>query len=907
MASLPTGTVTFLFTDIEESTARWAEDEGAMRRELADHDAMLEGVVASHHGRIFKHTGDGICAAFERATDAVAASIDLQRRLAAGVLRLRVGLHTGEAIPEGGDYRGHALNVVARVMGAAPAGHILVSIATAELVGPRLPENAKLHDLGRYPLRGLPEPIRLFELEAPGLEAPFVSLSTTRLIGRTPPKPSTSFVGREGDLRAVADALEQNAIVTLCGVGGVGKTRLAFEVAARAEALDGGVWFAMLAPVDSEGVVHAVAAGVGAVPRRDQPVEHAIVEQLEGRAALIVLDNCEHCIETCARLTRSLTAALPALRVLATSREPLGVANEVVHHVRPLAAPESVESARESAAVALFVERACAARDDFTLGSDNLVAVSDLCSRLDGIPLALEMAAARMRSMSARDLLSRLDERFRLLRGRRGDAEIHHQSLEASVAWSFDLLDDGERCVLERLAIFGGSFDLDAAEAVCRLDDLTSLDAPDYVSALVDKSLVVAEQREGQLRYRLLETVKAFAAQRLADRGDRVRVAAAAAEYFSAWAWRCAGRLRGPEEGRVVSEINLEFDNLRAVEQWAIGAGRTDLVIDLLEALFDYALWRDRAECCDWARAAIERGNETDPRLAAAYGYIALASPLWSKEQGAAIRKGISLYERAESELGSCWPLRLAFATGLLRFVGRQIDDPSRNLATFTAQIRLADEQDNGIASVYLCCVHSIALAAAGRVDEALRPTQEATSRAASVGAPTALALALASEARLERFTDLDRSEELLEQALVLASSVESRRLVASVLGRLVDVRAQHAEPAAAILWLVGLLEDRRGWASSVEPETILTYLMGSLIRLGARDAAACVLGAVQGRGHGRTPSAAERQQIQAAQEQLARSMGPAQLRRATHAGLGLADDELVHLARDTMAQVKTP
>ena len=539
-SELPSGTVTFLFTDIEESTPRWAEDEGAMRRALADHDAMLEAVVAYHRGRIFKHTGDGICAAFERATDAVAASVDLQRRLAEAVLRLRVGLHTGEAIPEGGDYRGHALNVVARVMRAAPAGHILVSLATAELVGPHLAEHEKLHDLGRYPLRGLPEPIRLFELEAPGLEAPFASLSTTRLIGRTPPTPSTSFVGRDGDLRAVADALERNAIVTLCGVGGVGKTRLAFEVAARAEAFDGDVWFAMLAPVDSEGVVHAVAAGVGAVPRRDQPVEHAIVEQLEGRAALIVLDNCEHCIETCARLTRSLTAALPALRVLATSREPLGVAGEVVHHVRPLAAPESVESARESAAVALFVERACAARDDFTLGSDNLAAVSDLCSRLDGIPLALEMAAARMRSMSARDLLARLDERFRLLRGRRGDSEIHHQSLEASVAWSFDLLDDGERCVLERLAIFGGSFDLDAAEAVCRLDDRTSFDAPDYVSALVDKSLVVAEQRDGQLRYRLLETVKAFAAQRLADRGDRVRVAAAAAEYFSAWAWRCA-------------------------------------------------------------------------------------------------------------------------------------------------------------------------------------------------------------------------------------------------------------------------------------------------------------------------------------------------------------------------------
>ena len=234
-------------------------------------------------------------------------------------------------------------------------------------------------------------------------------------------------------------------------------------------------------------------------------------------------------------------------------------------------------------------------------------------------------------------------------------------------------------------------------------------------------------------------------------------------------------------------------------------------------------------------------------------------------------------------------------------------DDPSHLLATLTAQLRLADEQDSGIAAVYLCCVHSIVLAAIGRVDEALRPTQEAISRAGSVGAPTALALALANEARLVRLTDLDRSEELLEQALVLASSVESRRLVASVLGTLVDVRAHHAEPAAAILWLVGLLEDRRGWASSADPETILTYLIGSLIRLGARDAAACVLGAVQGRGHGRTPSAAERQQIQAAQEQLARSMDPAQLRRATHAGLGLTDDELVRLARDAMAQVKPP
>jgi predicted ATPase/class 3 adenylate cyclase/DNA-binding winged helix-turn-helix (wHTH) protein len=908
-SDLPSGTVTFLFTDIEHSTARWAEHEDAMRRELRHHDATVESVLGSHHGRLFKHTGDGICAAFERATDAVAASIELQRRLAGSPLRVRVGLHTGEATPERGDYRGPSLNVVARVMRAAPAGHVLMSNATAELVESRVPEDVELLHLGRYPLRGLAEPVRLFELHAPGLEAPFATQSTRGFIGQTRAAPSTSFVGRDRELQAVADALERTAVVSLCGVGGVGKTRLALEVAARAEGFDGGISFAALAPVASDGVVHAVAAAVGAVPRRDQAIEEAIVEQLEGRACLIVLDNCEHCLHTCAELALWLTAALPSVRILATSREPLGVAGEVVHQVRPLAAPKRPESARESAAVALFVDRARAARDDFALGPDNVGAVSDLCSRLDGIPLALEMAAARMRSMSPKDLLARVDERFRLLKGRRGDAEGHHRSLEASVAWSFDLLDHSERCLLERLAIFGGTFDLDAVEAVCHLDEFAPDGIPDQLCALVDKSLVVAEPRDGQLRYRLLETVKAFAAQALDERGDRDRLSLAAAEYLNAWTWRCAQRIRGPEEGRAVSAVNLEFDNLRMVAQSAIGAGRTEIVIDLLEALFDDAIWRDRAECYEWARAAIEHGDDEDPRLAAAYGYIALASPLWSQAQGEAIRKGVALYERAEPDLGPCWPLRLAFVTGIMRFMGDSIQafaDPSHLSATLTSQLRLADEQDSAFAAVYLCCTHSVALVSVGRTDEGREYAHQASRRAASAGAPTALALALASEARLERLTNVGRAEEMLEQALVLASSVESRRLVASVLGTLVDVRARHADPTAAVLWLVGLLDDRRGWASSAEPETILTYVIGLLIRLGARDAAGQMLGAVQGRDDRRIRTAAERLQLEAARDHLARSMDRAHLQRAVDAGRGLSDEALVRLARDAIASVQS-
>ena len=455
-AAAPSGVVTFLFTDVEGSTRRWEADADAMRAALAAHDEVLRTAIEAHDGFLFSHTGDGVVAAFASPRSAVDAAVAAQRALE---LPVRMGLATGEAELRDGDYFGTVLNRAARVMAAGHGGQILVAESTAVLLS-----GVDLLDLGPRRLRDVSAPVGVFQVRAPGLRTEFPSL---RGVDSNPGnlRPAiTSLIGRDAEVSNLQAALRSHRLVTLAGVGGVGKTRLALEVATQlADEFVDGVWFFELAAVaDPAAVPDAVAAVLGITQQPGKSVGESVASALEGRSRLLVFDNCEHVVDSVADLVAAILAASATVKVLATSREGIGVADEFFWRVPSLDV---------GAAVELFVERAQSMVSD-TL-ADEATAVEDVCRRLDGIPLAIELAASRMASMTAAEVRDRLDDRFKLLVGSRRGLE-RHQTLRHAVAWSYDLLDDAEKTVLERCSVFAGGFDLQSACAVAGSDGSTT-------------------------------------------------------------------------------------------------------------------------------------------------------------------------------------------------------------------------------------------------------------------------------------------------------------------------------------------------------------------------------------------------------------------------------------------------
>ncbi len=496
-AAAPSGVVTFLFTDIEGSTRRWEADADAMRAALLAHDKVLRTAIEEHGGWLFSHTGDGVVAAFASPRSAADAAVAAQRAVE---LPVRMGIATGEAELRDGDYFGTVLNRAARVMAAGHGGQILVADSTAVLLS-----GVDLLELGPRRLRDLPIPITMFQLQAAGLRREFPSL---RGVDSNPGnlRPAiTSLIGRDAEVSNLQAALRSHRLVTLAGVGGVGKTRLALEVATQlADEFVDGVWFFELAAVaDPAAVPDAVAAVLGITQQPGKSVSESVASALEGRSRLLVFDNCEHVVDSVADLVAAILAASATVKVLATSREGIGVADELLWRVPSLDV---------GAAVELFVERAQSMVSD-TL-ADEATAVEDVCRRLDGIPLAIELAASRMASMTAAEVRDRLDDRFKLLVGSRRGLE-RHQTLRHAVAWSYDLLDDAEKTVLERCSVFAGGFDLKSACAVAGSDDIDDYAVLDLLDALVRKSLLVADRSSGRTRFSMLETIRQFAEEQL--------------------------------------------------------------------------------------------------------------------------------------------------------------------------------------------------------------------------------------------------------------------------------------------------------------------------------------------------------------------------------------------------------
>ncbi len=571
-SSPPSGTVTFLFTDIQGSTKLWEQAPDAMRLALARHDALLRQSIEVQGGYVFKTIGDAFCAAFPTAAQALEAALTAQLALAVEPwetetpLLVRMALHTGDAEERGGDYFGQALNRVARLMATGHGGQTLLSSAACEAVQDTLLPSVSLLDLGRRRLKDLGRPEQVYQVCHPALPdtfAPLRSLDNVRLPNNLPQQ-ATSLVGREAQVAEVKTLLGRTRLLTLTGMGGSGKTRLSLQAAA--DLLDGegdGVWLVELAALSDPALVpQAVADVLGVKEQPEQSVERTLLDWLKTKRLLIVLDNCEHLVAACASLAAAVLKSCPGVHLLASSREALNVMGEQVYRVPALA---------QGDAVRLFAERAQAVQPSFLVTNANAPAVSAVCSRLDGIPLALELAAARVRSLTVEDINVRLDSRFRLLTGGLRTALPRQQTLRALVDWSYDLLTESEKTVLRRLSVFAGGWPLDAAAAVCAGEDAAGEGVDDWevldlLTSLLDKSLVTYDDQKA--RYSLLETVRQYAKDRLEEEGEAEAVQTRAAAWFLELAEKAEPNLQGPEQAGWLSRLEMDHDNLRAALAW---------------------------------------------------------------------------------------------------------------------------------------------------------------------------------------------------------------------------------------------------------------------------------------------------------------------------------------------------
>lgn len=583
---MPTGTVTFLFTDIEGSTRLWEAHSESMREALARHDVLVRDAIVANDGVIFKTMGDAFCAAFASSGAAVAAAVAAQRAILGErwpdqtQIRVRMAVHTGAVESRGGDYFGQPLNRVARLLAAGHGGQVLLSLAAQELARDALPAGVTLQDMGERRLKDLIRPERIFQLVAPGLPAEFPPLRTLDVRRHGLPIQLTSFVGREREMQQVRALLRSSRLVTLTGTGGAGKTRLAMQVGADCiDEFPDGAWLVELAPLsDAALVAQSVAAVLGVKEAPGVPVATTLVRELEDRQLLVILDNCEHLVEAAARLCETLLAHCAGVRILATSREALRSPGEVGYRVPSLAAPDpgsnrEVESLTQYAAVQLFIDRAVAAHSTFRVDNVNAPAVASLCFHLDGIPLAIELAAARVKSMTADEINERLGQRFRLLTGGSRTALPRHQTLRALIDWSYDLLSDPERDLFARLSIFAGGWTLRAAEQVCGGSGVSGESIVGLLASLADKSLLQVEEREGATRYRLLETVRQYARDRLLEMGEDASWRNRHLAYFAAWADDVYPRLGSADQPRLIEQLEAEHDNLRAALAWSSGEG----------------------------------------------------------------------------------------------------------------------------------------------------------------------------------------------------------------------------------------------------------------------------------------------------------------------------------------------
>ena len=620
----PSGTVTFLFTDIEGSTRLWEHQPADAREALARHDALAADRIAVHAGVLVKSrgAGDSLFAVFARATDAVQAALALQLALwsETPLLRARMALHTGEAQERDGDYYGPAVNRCARLRAIAHGGQILLSLPAEELARDTLPAGASLRDLGEQRLRDLARPERVFQLCHPDLPSDFPALKSLDALPNNLPRQLTSFVGREPEIAQVRELLDATRLLTLTGAGGSGKTRLVLQAAA--DVLDqypDGVWFVDLAPITDPALVpQTVASALTVREEAGKPLAQSVTEYARPKQFLLVLDNCEHLLDACARFADALLRACPHVKLLATSREALAVPGETSWRVPKLSLPQagalpSLEALTQFEAVRLFLDRAGSVLPGFAVTNANAPAVAQVCHRLDGIPLALELAAARVKVLSVEQIALRLDDRFRLLTGGSRTVLPRQQTLHAALDWSYELLTDQEKALLARLSVFAGGWRLEAAESVCAGDPIEEWEVLDLLARLVDKSLVSAEMQGEQERYNLLETVRQYGQERLLESGGQGAVRRRHRDWFVTYAeQQIAFLLSGSHEASAIERLEEEYANLRSAFDEALrGTDDSDALARLAGSLYWFWTGHHASEGRQMLAAAVAYAKAT--------------------------------------------------------------------------------------------------------------------------------------------------------------------------------------------------------------------------------------------------------------------------------------------------------
>ncbi len=588
MPGLPTGTVTFLFTDIQGST-RLLESLGDRYANLqTDYRQLLRDALREQGGQEIDTQGDAFFAVFPRARDAIAAALAVQRACKArawperATVRLRMGLHTGEPLGSEAGYVGMDVHRAARICAAAHGGQILLSQTTRDLVEHDLPKGISLRDLGTHRLKDLARPQRLFQVVAEDLPADFPLLKSLDVLPNNLPVQLTSFIGRERETAEAKRALSATRLLTLVGAGGSGKTRLALRVAADlVDRFPDGVWLVDVAPLSNPALVPQTVASVMRIPEDPKrPVTETLCDALHYKSLLLVLDNCEHVLVACAQLAHALLQSCPDLRVLATSREAMGIAGEAIWPVPTLALPDpqrapTPERLAQNEAVGLFIDRARSVQPAFEFTHGNASAVAEVCRQLDGIPLAIELAAARTKVLSVEQIAARLDDRFRLLAAGSRTAPPRHQTLRAAMDWSHDLLSEREQTLLRRLSVFAGGFALEAVESICGGHGIHETEVLDLLTHLVDKSMVLVKETDGtEARYRLLETIRQYAAEKLAAYGELASIRTRHRDWFLAFSERVEPRLRETNQEVWLERLAAELDNLRAALEWCKTEGR---------------------------------------------------------------------------------------------------------------------------------------------------------------------------------------------------------------------------------------------------------------------------------------------------------------------------------------------
>jgi len=769
---LPTGTVTFLFTDIEGSTKLWEAHPEEMRVALARHDALMRETIVSANGYVFQTVGDAFCAAFAMAPDAVSAALAMQIALNTEPwpeetpIKVRMALHTGTVESRDGDYFGPALNRVARLLPIGYGGQTLLSQTTYLLSRDSLPDAVSLRDLGAHRLKDLALPELVYELQHRGLTADFPPLKSLSTHPNNLPQQLTSFIGREKEIAEIGALLAKARLLTLTGSGGSGKTRLCLQAAAESlEQFPDGAWFVELAPlVNPDLVPQTVATVLGVTEEPGKPIIQTLSEHLKHKRLLLLLDNCEHLLEACAKVVNPLMHQCRGVHILASSREALGVEGEQTYRVPSLSLPDrkqaqTLQTLSTYESVQLFIDRALLVRADFQVTNQNAPALASVCCHLDGIPLAIELAAARVRSLSVEEIDGKLDQRFGLLAGGSRTALPRHRTLRALIDWSYDLLNEHEQRLLQRLSVFAGGWTLAAAEQTCADDGVADGEILDLLTSLSDKSLVSVEQNDGHSRYRLLETVRQYARARLMESGGEA-VEERHRDYFLALAEQAAGaQLTGENLRHWSPLLELESDNLRTALQWSIDdPTRAQAALRICGALRSYWWrWGRGSEGRDWCDKALRSASSAEPTKPLLEALIASGVMQYAIGD---LTAATSTYERA---LVVSQELRAASLEGVV--------------LRYMANVKMASGQTEAAQSMYH---RSIAIH---------RTLGELSPEAASL---TCLASLLINEGKLAA------AEALLERALMLSQQLGDLELEAYNVSRLGSVAQYENDYASA-------------------------------------------------------------------------------------------------------------